>query len=186
VSWSGAPPPSGCPSGQFRAEYFANQTLAGSPTLTRCEAAINNDWGTGGPGGGVPVNNFSARWTGTFNFVAGDATFTTTADDGIRLWVDNQILIDNWVDQSATTKTATKTMTAGAHDIRVEYYENCCDAVAKASWTGGSPLVASSARTTARTDAATRQRSIRETTASSLHEPARRSVRSDKRATAGN
>jgi hypothetical protein len=142
VSWSGAPPPSGCPSGQFRAEYFANQTLSGSPTLTRCETSINNDWGSGGPGGGVPVDQFSARWTGSFGFAAGDATFTTTADDGIRLWVDNQIVIDNWVDQSTTTKTATRTMTAGAHDLRVEYYDNCCSAVAKASWTGAAPAPA--------------------------------------------
>jgi glucose/arabinose dehydrogenase len=133
VSWVGGP--GTCSDGQYQADYFANKTLSGTPVLTRCEAAIDNDWGSGGPGSGVPNDNFSARWAGRFNFGAGTATFTTTADDGIRLLVDNQILIDNWVDQGATTKIATKTMTAGLHDIRVEYYDSCCSAIAKASWT---------------------------------------------------
>ena len=39
-----------CPTGQYRAEYFANRTLSGSPTFTRCETTIANNWGTGGPG----------------------------------------------------------------------------------------------------------------------------------------
>jgi Zn ribbon nucleic-acid-binding protein len=143
ASWAAAgPPPSGCPSGQFLAEYFGNKTLSGTAVLSRCEAAINNDWGSGSPGSGVPNDNFSVRWTGPFNFAAGDATFTTTADDGIRLWVDNQIVIDNWVDQGATTKTATRTMTAGSHQVKVEYYDSCCSAVAKASWTGGATAAA--------------------------------------------
>ncbi len=129
--------PSSCSAGQFTAQYFSNMTLTGSPVLTRCEAAINYTWGSGGPGGPVPNDQFSARWTGQFNFAAGDTTFTATSDDGIRLWVDGSLVIDAWVDQPATTYTATRTLTAGTHEVKVEYYEHLYDAVARVSWTGG-------------------------------------------------
>jgi glucose/arabinose dehydrogenase/RNase P/RNase MRP subunit p29 len=136
VSWTGgaAPPPS-CPTGQYRAQYFPNRTLSGTPTISRCETAINNAWGSGGPGGGIANNNFSVRWTGTFNFQAGSSTFSVTADDGMRLWVDGNLLIDKWVDQSGVTYTANSTLTGGLHDVKVEYYENTGTATAKASWT---------------------------------------------------
>jgi uncharacterized repeat protein (TIGR01451 family) len=130
----GAQPPPTCQTGQFQADYFSNRDLTGSSALTRCENAINNDWGQGGPGAPVPVDNFSARWTGTFTFPAGDTTFTATADDGIRVFVDGTLIVDHFVDQSATTYTATRTLTAGAHVVKVEYYEHLEDAVAKVSW----------------------------------------------------
>jgi glucose/arabinose dehydrogenase len=135
-------PATSCAQGSFRAEYFNNTTLSGAPTTERCENAINNDWGTSAPQGtGVGPDNFSVRWTGTFDFEAGDYTFSTTADDGVRMWVDGQLIIDQWRDQGATTYQATRTLTAGPHEVKVEYYENGGDAVAKASWekpaTGG-------------------------------------------------
>ena len=74
------------------------------------------------------------RWTGNFDFAAGDTTFSVTADDGVRLYLDGQLLIDRWVDQGASTYTATRTLTAGTHQVKMEYYENTGDAVAKASW----------------------------------------------------
>jgi glucose/arabinose dehydrogenase len=57
------PPPS-CATGQYAAQYFSNMTLGGAPTLSQCEGSIDHDWSTGGPGGGVPTDHFSARWTG--------------------------------------------------------------------------------------------------------------------------
>jgi glucose/arabinose dehydrogenase len=137
VSWS-SPPPTSCPAGQYLASYYANQTLSGTAALARCEAAIDYAWGAGGPGGTVPVDHFSARWTGTFDFPGGSTVFTATADDGMRLWVDGQLVIDAWVDQSATTYTATRTLAAGAHAIRIEYYENAVDATARVGWASAS------------------------------------------------
>ena len=137
ASWRAGPPPAGCPTGQYEATYFTNMTLSGSPALTRCETTINNDWGTGIPAPGIPADLFSVRWTGNFDFAAGDTTFSVTADDGVRLYLDGALVIDKWIDQSATTYTATRTMTAGTHQVKVEYYENTGDAVAKASWSGG-------------------------------------------------
>ncbi len=128
---------SSCSAGQFTAQYFSNMTLTGSAVLTRCEAAIDYTWGSSGPGSPVPNDQFSARWTGQFTFTGGATTFTATSDDGIRLWVDGSLLIDAWIDQSATTYTATRTLTAGTHAVTVEYYEHLYDAVARVSWTGG-------------------------------------------------
>ena len=131
-----------CP-GQFEAKYFNNMTLAGSPVVDRCEAAINNDWGSGSPAPGVNADGFSASWDGSFTFAAGTYTFSATGDDGIRVYVDGVKVIDGWKDQSATTYTAPLTLTAGSHAVRVEYYDNTVYAVAKVSWqataTGNTP-----------------------------------------------
>ena len=125
--------PAGCPTGQYQASYYANQTLTGTPATVRCEAAIDYDWGTGSPpGSGVGPNNFSARWVGTRSFAStGSYTFTATADDGVRVYLDGTLIINQWKDQSPTTYTATRQVTAGNHEIRYEYYENAGGAVAR-------------------------------------------------------
>ncbi len=132
---NGGTTPTTCNKGEFLAEYRNElRTFNTQPVLTRCETTINNDWGSGSPGSGANTDSFTARWVGTFDFEASDYEFTATADDGVRLWVDGQLLIDQWKDQGATTYKATKTMTAGAHEVKVEYYEYGGLAVAKASW----------------------------------------------------
>jgi PA14 domain-containing protein len=142
IMFTSTPPPGGCAKGQYLAEYYANRTLSGTPTFSRCETAIDYNWGSGGPGNGLGSDNFSVRWTGQFDFGAGDHTFTATSDDGIRLWVGGSLLVDKWIDQPATTYTATRTMTAGTHEVRVEYYEYGGEAVAQVSWVGGASNVA--------------------------------------------
>ena len=127
-----------CPAGQFLAEYFNNVSLSGSPAFTACEPSINHNWGAGGPGNGIGVDNFSVRWTGNFDFAAGTTTFTATADDGVRVWVDSTQIINAWVDQSPTTYRATVNLTSGAHVVKVEFYEHTGDAVAQVSWQGSS------------------------------------------------
>jgi peptidoglycan/xylan/chitin deacetylase (PgdA/CDA1 family) len=109
-------------------------TLSGSPAIKRCEASINNTWGAGGPDAGVGTDNFSVRWSGMHTFETGDYLFTATSDDGIRVWVDGQLIIDGWGDHPPTTYRATPTMTAGDHQVRVEYYENSGGATAQLSW----------------------------------------------------
>lgn len=118
----------------FTAEYFSNKTLAGSPIVTRTESEINNDWGVTSPDPGLPVDSFSARWTGDFDFEAGQYTFSVTADDGVRLWVDGQVVIDQWKDQAPTTIQTTRTLTAGSHAIKLEYYEAGGGATAVLVW----------------------------------------------------
>ncbi|HSX09002.1 MAG TPA: PA14 domain-containing protein [Candidatus Saccharimonadales bacterium] len=110
----------------YAAQYYNNQTLTGTPTLTRNDNAINFNWGTGSPGTGIPNDHFSARWTRTDNFANGNYTFTTTTNDGVRLYVDNSLVIDKWTDVTATsaaTYTTSQNLTAGNHTIKMEYYE---------------------------------------------------------------
>ena len=134
VSWSAASAAT-CPVGQYRAEYFNNTTLSGTPGISRCETAININWGTGGPGSGIGTDNFSVRWTGRFSFSAGSTTFTVRSDDGVRLWVDGGApLINNWTDHAPMTNTATRNMKAGNHDVKVEYYEHGGGALVQVSW----------------------------------------------------
>jgi glucan endo-1,3-alpha-glucosidase len=125
---------SGCTVGQYQVEYFHNSTLSGTPTFERCEAQVDHDWDTNGPGYGVGINSFSARWTGTHDFQAGNYTFSATADDGVRVWVDNQLIINQWKNQAANTYTTTRAMTSGEHQVKVEYYEAAGEAVAQVSW----------------------------------------------------
>jgi PA14 domain len=124
--------PTGCTSGQWKASYFANQTLSGAAAGERCEAAVDYNWGLGGPTGvGVGADNFSVGWAKTQTFAAGTHTFTATADDGVRIYLDGVLVIDQWKDQPATTYTASRQVTAGNHELKVEYYENGGDAVAR-------------------------------------------------------
>jgi hypothetical protein len=138
ATYSAASGGSTCASGQYRAEYFPNKTLTGTPASVACEAApLNHDWGAGAPAG-VGPDNFSARWTGSFDFAtAGTYTFNAVSDDGMRVWVDGVLLIDEWRDQAPTTFTASRTLTAGRHDVRVEWFETGFGAVAKLDWTAG-------------------------------------------------
>jgi hypothetical protein len=128
------PPPPPPPPAGYQATYFNNLTLSGTPVLTRSEASIDNDWGGGGPGNGVNNDNFSARWTRAQDFAAGSYTFSVTADDGVRLYIDDVLAIDKWIDQGPTTYTANKTLAAGSHTVKIEYYERGGGAVAKFSY----------------------------------------------------
>jgi glucose/arabinose dehydrogenase len=120
--------------GTYTGEYFDNKTLTGVPKLTRQDAAINFTWGSGSPDPLIPVDQFSARWTRTANLASGVYRFTTQGDDGTRLYVDGNLIIDKWVNQSAPIYTADVNLTAGNHDIKFEYYENTHSATAKMSF----------------------------------------------------
>lgn len=115
------PPPA---VGPFRAEYFNNQTLSGSPVLVRDESGINYNWGHGSPAAQVPVDHFSARWTANLSLTPGRYRFSATSDDGVRVWVNNQLVIDAWFDRPARTFTGEYDVGAGSIPVRVEYYEN--------------------------------------------------------------
>lgn len=123
-----------CPVGSYRAEYFANTTLSGSPAFVRCDAGINMNWGAGGPGRGLSADNFSVRWRGTHYFAAGTYAFVATADDGVRLSVDGYPMINGWRDQPHTQYRATRGLRAGNHTIVMEYYERTGAAAAQLFW----------------------------------------------------
>lgn len=118
----------------WRGEYFNNTALTGGPVLVRDEAQINYNW-SGSPGGNVASDQFSARWTSHVSLDAGVYRFTATADDGVRLWVNGQLIIDQWREQQATSFTADLSVSAGSVPIKMEYYDNGGTAVAALTWT---------------------------------------------------
>ena len=137
VKTTAAPPPNnnlGC----LQASYFNNNNLTGTAKVIRFETAINNNWGAAAPNvTGIPADNFSIRWLGSFTAAAtGTYQFKVTADDGVRLWVNNVLVINQWRDQSATSYTASVSLTKGVnYPIKMEYYEKGGQAVAQLAWT---------------------------------------------------
>ncbi len=122
------------PSGAFRGTYFSDKNLT-TQAFQRQDAAINFNWGTGSPGTGVGADNFSVRWEGDWSFSAGTYRFSTTSDDGSRVYVDGNLVVNHWSDHGATTLTGNISLTAGTHRVKVEYYEAGGDASANVSWT---------------------------------------------------
>jgi len=121
----------------WHGEYWNNKNLSGSPIMSREDTNINFDWGGGSPGGGVPADRFSVRWTRYIDVTPGTYTFSITSDDGIRVWIDGVLLLDEWYDHAVQTSTFTRYLGEGHHLIQVEYYENGGQAVAKVSWSMG-------------------------------------------------
>ncbi|MGH1365085.1 MAG: PA14 domain-containing protein, partial [Calditrichia bacterium] len=121
------------------AVYFNNINLTGS-TVSRVDNEINFNWGSGSPDPAIAADSYSARWTGyVVAPETGTYTFYTTSDDGIRLWIDNQLIVDKWIDQGPTEWSGTIALTEGvAYDLKMEYYENGGGAVAELRWAGPS------------------------------------------------
>jgi hypothetical protein len=98
---------------------------------------VDFDWGFDPPAMGLPSDNFSVRWTGTVIARAtGNYTFETVSDDGIRLWLGGQLVIDHWTAHGATTDTAAPlALVAGQRSaIKVEYFERTGRAVVSLRW----------------------------------------------------
>jgi hypothetical protein len=117
------------------ANYFNGQNFD-NPKVTRKDASVNFDWGTGSPDPSITVDHFSARWTGQVQpRYSGIYTFYVTNDDGGRLWVNGQQIVNKWNDDGGTEVSGTIVLTGGQkYDIKFEYYENGGGAKAKLEW----------------------------------------------------
>ncbi len=118
----------------WEARYYNNPTLSGTHDLKRLETEINYDWGEGSPSSQINDDFFSARWNRRVTFSAGTYRFSATMDDGMRVWVDGEVIIDSWYDSQEHTVTADIQLSEGDHDIQVKYYEAGGGAVARLSW----------------------------------------------------
>lgn len=125
ICWPVTPPsPPSPPTGCWNADYFNNRDLAGPVTLNRCDADINFNWtGTSPAPGTLNQYNFSARWTRVFYMNYGTYRVTTTADDGVRVWIDGILVIDNWGVHPATVCQRDVLIYAGNHTWTVEYFQ---------------------------------------------------------------
>lgn len=122
------------PTPAFTAVYFANPDLAGAPVLTRQDSKIDFTWYGGSPDPSVPADNFSVRWSKTQYFGPGRYRFSTVTDDGVRLYLDNKRVIDEWQGQSGTRYDYVVDLGAGNHTIRMDYFEWGGDAAATLTW----------------------------------------------------
>lgn len=116
------------------AQYWNDVNLSGTPAVTRTEAHIDHIWGQGSPDPAISPDRFSARWTTSVELEGGNYRFTTVSDDGVRVWVDGVRIIDNWTVHPETTNTAAIPLSAGTHDVTVEYFENTGLARMLLSW----------------------------------------------------
>ncbi len=105
--------------------------------LTRTDPAVDFDWVRANPGPGVTKNYFSTRWTGQVEAPAsGSYRFVTYSNNGIRVWLDNALIIDNWGSHASEKDTSKAiSLTAGQRaNIRIEFFDNMGSAVAKLLW----------------------------------------------------
>jgi len=141
ITFEGPPPPpppgGGVPVNAFRGQYYDNMDLT-NLKVNRTDAKIDFDWGLGSPDPAIEPDTFSVRWTGNWDFsVTGRYRFTMTADDGMRVWADNALVLDAWIFQPATTYAVDVDLAAGRHLILVEYFDAYQEAVARVSWALG-------------------------------------------------
>jgi uncharacterized protein YraI len=118
--------------------YWANPTFSGSPALFRIDPAILFNWGTGSPAPGIiPNDNFSVRWYNRIAFAAGTYRFRAGADDGIRVAINGNVVIDRFTPAVGgfTVNTADVVLGAGTYEIIVDYYEGVGEAGVLFDWT---------------------------------------------------
>ena len=121
----------------WRGEYFPNKTLSGRPVLIRNDSAIDFDWRDGSPDPALSADGFSVRWTRQVDIPedeSGNYRFTLQADDGVRLWVDDELAMDRWTPTPGSTEEKLIYLTEGNHDLRVEYYEDGGLAQVRLAW----------------------------------------------------
>jgi hypothetical protein len=104
-------------------EYYDNRDLSGRPMLEREDEAINFDWNYSSPAMGIPSDSFSVRWTRVLPLLAGDYRFNVIADDGVRVWLDDERIIDEWHTGSGNHYLTYRELSDDEHTLKVEYYE---------------------------------------------------------------
>ncbi|MEV6848018.1 glycoside hydrolase family 3 C-terminal domain-containing protein [Actinoplanes sp. NPDC051411] len=116
--------------------YYDNTTLSGTPVATRTDPNVNYTWTGASPIAGIGQTNYSVKWTGTLTPpTTGTYTFALTSDDGSRLFIGGQQVIDNWRDQATNTEQATVSLTAGQSvPIEVDFYQAGGDSVVGLGW----------------------------------------------------
>jgi hypothetical protein len=146
-----------CAPGEMSVTYFDGTQLSGATQETTCrrwqgpDFQVDVNWGQGGPlvcirncpgkdDGLIPPtykpfnDSFSARFQGRVFFEAGTYEFRAMADDGLRVRLDSELLVDAWALHSARTYTVSRAVSAGWHEVTVEYFEAAGLALIRVGW----------------------------------------------------
>jgi hypothetical protein len=117
----------------WKGEYYGNKDLSGEPVLVRDDRTLSFDWDTAAPTGNLPPDGFSARWTRIKEFEPGRYRFHIRADDGVRFYVDDTLVLDEW--HSARDQTYEVDVDLPwKPKLRIEFYEDRGDARIKFEW----------------------------------------------------
>lgn len=120
------------------AEYFDNKDFTNCK-IKRLDSKIDYDWQYGSPDPLIQPDAFSIRWAGQVKADYNENyTFYVNSDDGVKLWIDNLPVIDSWIDKWSYETSGTVYLTQGWHDIKIEYYENGVQSVAKLAYSSPS------------------------------------------------
>ena len=110
----------------WKAEYFGNKDLAGTPihtdSFTNVTGNITQNWGLDAPPN-IPVDQFSARYKTQQYLNPGIYKINLNSDDGVRVWINNDLIIDRWVDQAGTYSDYFSS-SGGYYPVTIEYKEN--------------------------------------------------------------
>lgn len=125
--------------GQYYANTYPTSPFVGSP-LVRTDAVINFNWNTSSPDPSIPTTNYTVKWTGMVQPLFNEPyTFSTTTDDGTRLWVNGQEIINEWVAQAPTTWSGVINLHAQQlYAIEMDYFQAGGGAVAQLAWSSPS------------------------------------------------
>ena len=120
----------------LKGEYFTNMNLEGEPARLNIDKIISFIWNDKGPFEDFQKDNFSVRWTGYIKPDKSDKyTFDVSSDDGVRLYIDDKLVINDWNDHAVLTNSYTMELNAGQlYKIKLEYYEKGGGAIVKFGW----------------------------------------------------
>ncbi|MCG2736797.1 MAG: PA14 domain-containing protein [Candidatus Methanoperedenaceae archaeon] len=126
-------------SGGLKGKYYDSMDFTNFK-FTQVDSTINFNWGSGMPTGLTDGNYFSIVWEGRIKIDSdGDYTFYTKTDDGDRLWIDGDLIIDEWSDEVwGQSHSKTIYLSAGFHTITMNYYEKEGNAYVELSWSSSS------------------------------------------------
>ena len=122
----------------LEARYWDNPDMQGEPTVQRTDAQLDFTWTLSSPARGIPYDWYSAEWTGTLEVPAGGVqTLAVQGNDGVRVWVNQKLVIDRWSKETSGRWVAPVRLPPGRHAIRIAYHERRGNAKLALLWDAG-------------------------------------------------